>query len=184
MVKPHKYTEEQRQFILDNYKGISNIELAKMFNEKFNTNFSKERIASYKGRFKLDSGLLGGYYPGVHKFRKGKATNCKPIGYESTRGKEFLWRKTAYPDVWKLVHHIVWENIYGKIPKGYKIMHLDGDKKNNVIENLALVSDAELLMLNIKDLKSKDKELTKSGLAVAKVMIKVNKIKKSLKENK
>lgn len=36
-------------------------------------------------------------------------------------------------------HRIVWEKYYGKIPKGYVIHHIDGNKLNNKIENLQLM---------------------------------------------
>jgi hypothetical protein len=35
---------------------------------------------------------------------------------------------------------MVWEGYYGKIPQGYFIHHKDGNKNNNIIDNLALVS--------------------------------------------
>lgn len=34
----------------------------------------------------------------------------------------------------------VWEKEYGKIPKGYEIHHIDGDRSNNDISNLKCVS--------------------------------------------
>jgi hypothetical protein len=40
----------------------------------------------------------------------------------------------------RLAHHLVWEKEYGPIEKGYQIHHLDGNKKNNDLENLAKVT--------------------------------------------
>lgn len=60
-----KYTDEMKQFILDNYKGRYNQELADLFNQKFNTNITSRTIKSYKANNKLNSGLSG-------KFRKGR----------------------------------------------------------------------------------------------------------------
>lgn len=40
-------------------------------------------------------------------------------------------------------HRWVWENINGKIPKGYHIHHKDGDKSNNDIKNLMMLSAFE-----------------------------------------
>ena len=37
-------------------------------------------------------------------------------------------------------HVLVWEQHNGPIPEGYQIHHIDGDKSNNSIENLQLVS--------------------------------------------
>ncbi len=59
-----------KQFILDNYKGRYNQELADLFNQKFNTNITSRTIKSYKANNKLNSGLTG-------KFRKGQTPHNK-----------------------------------------------------------------------------------------------------------
>lgn len=49
--------------------------------------------------------------------------------------------KTGYylnSTIRKRLHRYVWEKEHGEIPKGYHIHHIDGDKSNNSIENLAL----------------------------------------------
>lgn len=40
----------------------------------------------------------------------------------------------------KKLHHIIWECINGEIPKGYEIHHIDGNKENNSIYNLEMLS--------------------------------------------
>lgn len=40
-------------------------------------------------------------------------------------------------------HRWVWEKKYGKIPKGYEIHHIDGNKRNNSIDNLELLTPKE-----------------------------------------
>lgn len=37
------------------------------------------------------------------------------------------------------VCELMWENFKGKIPKGYEVGHIDGDKQNNKLDNLKLV---------------------------------------------
>lgn len=39
----------------------------------------------------------------------------------------------------KRLHRVVWEYFNGEIPEGYHVHHLDGDRSNNDIENLALL---------------------------------------------
>ncbi len=43
----------------------------------------------------------------------------------------------------------IWESEHGKLPKGYVIYHIDGDKDNDEIKNLEAISRVELLKRNI-----------------------------------
>lgn len=44
----------------------------------------------------------------------------------------------------------VYEEVYGKIPKGYVIYHINHDNKDDSLDNLEVVSRAELLRRNRK----------------------------------
>jgi hypothetical protein len=41
------------------------------------------------------------------------------------------------------MHRYVWEYYYGKIPKGYEIHHIDGNRGNNDISNLRILTTKE-----------------------------------------
>lgn len=41
-----------------------------------------------------------------------------------------------------LEHRAVWETAYGPIPKGLHVHHIDGDKTNNRLDNLALAANS------------------------------------------
>ena len=43
----------------------------------------------------------------------------------------------------RLVHNAVWEQHRGAIPDGYQVHHVNGDKQDNKIDNLALVTPTE-----------------------------------------
>jgi hypothetical protein len=49
--------------------------------------------------------------------------------------------KTVY------VHRLVYESVYGKIPRGCHIHHVDGNRLNNEISNLQLLTIAEHMRL-------------------------------------
>lgn len=43
---------------------------------------------------------------------------------------------------------LVWESVNGKLPKGYVIYHIDGNRYNDDINNLQAITRAELVRLN------------------------------------
>jgi len=47
---------------------------------------------------------------------------------------------------------LVWESVYGPLPKGYIILHKDGDRYNDDIDNLEAITRAELLSRNRKEI--------------------------------
>ena len=88
-------------------------------------------------------------------FWKQKRVGCRPdlsagslagIGYYVINSKDV----SGQPE---LVHRIVWTMINGEIPEGMTIDHIDGDKKNNLIENLRLVTHQDNLR-NVKLLRT------------------------------
>lgn len=44
---------------------------------------------------------------------------------------------------WKKLHHFVWENAGGEIPLGMYLHHKDGNRINNKLSNLKLISPSE-----------------------------------------
>ena len=49
---------------------------------------------------------------------------------------------------WKLLHHVIWEEQFGKIPEGMIIAFKDGDTFNTSIENLEMISMIENMLRN------------------------------------
>ena len=75
-------------------------------------------------------------------------------------------------------HHYVWQQHHGEIPKGYNIIFLDKNKKNFDINNLAAVSRKELLFINKKGFLKEDTDLSKVGVALARLMMKAKELEK------
>lgn len=185
-------TEEQAEFIKNNVKGLGNAELAKLFNEKFGTDVTITQIRSFKNNRNLKSGLDGRFKKGVcakgceaTQFKKGhKPVNYKPVGSERINIYGYIEVKVADPNKWRLKHRVVWEEYYGEIPNGYSILFLDRNKQNLDINNLILVSKKQLVFLNKNKLIKEDKELTKTGLIIADLLIKISDAEKEGEKKK
>lgn len=59
------------------------------------------------------------------------------IAYETV----LAWDGKRWRDRYK--HRVIWEECNGPIPKGMVVHHIDGDRRNNDISNLKLVTRAE-----------------------------------------
>lgn len=100
------FTDEQYHFVLNNYLGISNVELTKIINKKFNTEFKVTQIKSYKKNHRLNSGLTGRFEKGhvpTNKGIKGKFN----IGGNSTSFKKRRYATQLQTD-WRRAYIIRW----------------------------------------------------------------------------
>ena len=190
-----KYSKEMCDWIKDNYKGKSNIQLAKELSKKFNIETNNRNLRSLKTRIKNREGFVFEYVPNEGRFEKGitswnKGTkgvmkanktsykkgnetwNTLRVGTEKIDGDGYVYVKIGDPNKWKAKHRIIWEEHYGKIPKGYKLIFLDNNKLNVTLENLAIVSDSEEIGLNKRGFRFKQKHLTETGLMIVRTRAK------------
>lgn len=196
----YNYSEENVKFLIDNVKGISHKELTKRFNDRFNTNLSESALANMKRKLNLTNDIDTKFKKGQTSwnkgrkmsteqyekckktmFQKGNSSNARPVGDERIDIDGYTYIKVKQPNKWVLKHRWLYEKEKGKIPKGYNLIFADGNKQNLNLDNLILVSNSELFIMNQKGLYKQDKELTKSGAMVAKVLDKVNKRKRDTK---
>ena len=201
-----KYKDEHIEFVKNNVKGITLKELTNRFNKKFNMNVSESAIANIKNKHNLQSGIVGGRFEkGQTLWNKGKKGSMSPEQYK--RCSATMFKKGNIPanaraigseridkngyimikiqdghknNNWIRKHRYLYEQKYGKVPKGHKVIFADGNNRNFDLNNLIVVSDAEELIMNRNNLFKEDTELTKAGVAVAKLLDKVNKRKKDL----
>lgn len=192
-----KYSQEIRQFISDNYRGVGPKDMAELLNKTYGTSYTKSQMKGYYGNNNINSGVTGyfqkggvshnkgkkGYYtPGSEKgwFKKGQEpVNHKPVGSERVDVDGYTLIKTAEPNVWELKHKVIWTEKNGPVPNGHVLTFLDGDKSNIVIENIKLITMNESMVLNQKKLRSSIPEYTEIGILIAKVKIAADHRKKS-----
>ena len=194
-----KYTDEMIEFLKEVTPGKTYKEITELFNNKFNLDTTAEIIKSLLSRKKIHTGTRGCLYKkgsipwnkgkkgymGANKtsFKKGnKPKNWKPIGSERIDTEGYTLIKIADPREWALKHRIVWEQHHKKkIPRDSVIIFADGNKSNLSIENLICITREELKVLNKCKLISSIAELTKTGLNIAKIRIKLAELRKEKK---
>lgn len=182
------FPPEIAQFIKENVAGKYNKDLTELVNKKFGTNYTIKQIDHYKTNHKIFSGLTGYFEKGHVPKNKGKKMNpeqykkCagtmfkkgnvphnhRPVGSERVGKDGYMQVKVADPNKWKQKHVVIYEEHYGSIPKGNKVIFLDRNIRNFNIENLACVTSAELVRLNQNHRISEFPEVTKAGIALEK----------------
>lgn len=121
-------------------------------------------------------------------FKKGnKPLNAVDIGEEHMRYSGSKPNDQGYLCVkvcdgkgnknWVPKQRVIYEQHYGPIPDGHKVIFADGNRLNFDIDNLILVSNTEELIMNQKGLRYSDKDLTKTGSLIAKIVDKQNKLR-------
>ena len=195
----NKYTNEMIEFLKEVTSGKTYKEITEIFNKKFNLNVTAEKIKSLLSRKKICTGTKGCLYKkgsvpwnkgkkgymGANRtsFKKGhKPKNWRPVGSERVDTEGYTLIKIAEPRKWVLKHRIIWEEHHKmKVPLGQAIIFGDGDKTNFSIENLICVSRKELRVLNKCSLIKNEAELTKTGLNIAKIRIKLSESRREKK---
>lgn len=157
------YTDEQLEWLKENYSKLGCREACKQFNERFNESrtFSsmKNFGTNHNVRVDADVATKNKLICGARK--DGSKRELKPVG--STRlecGRLMIKTKEG----WKASGKAVWEEVNGKVPDGYTVTHLDGDTTNYSVDNLALVTIRQLGILSGCNLRSSNPEITKTAI--------------------
>lgn len=147
--------DEGVEFLRANFKKVSQEELTIQLNKEFN--FGKT-LCNVK------------YYCSKYELRKKEL-------YRLPVGSERLFGERVYVKVdnakWKAKHHLLWEQRNGPIPKGCCVIFADGNIKNFSFENLALVTQRERMCLTTLRLQHSDGDLTKIGINIVRIRIKI-----------
>lgn len=144
------YSDEEKQFLIDNYPNLGIYETAKQFNKKFNRNKDPKTLMKY-----CQHGL------GLHvtdEYQKKRYERSK-IGdtYENCRGVQFIKTENGWIP---LTHYIIGE----EIPEGCFVFHLDEDKSNNDKDNLIVLRNGVQTSLRNMGMWSEHKEITKTAI--------------------
>ena len=194
----HWYTTTEIQFLRDNVKGRSHAEITALFNKRFKTNLTLQQIKGTLKRYNLTTGRDGRFSPGHVPFNKGmkglniggeatqfkpgnRPANWVPVGTERVNADGYVEVKIQDGKLqknWKGKHILLWEEANGPVPKGHALIFADGNRLNVTLDNLLLVSRKELAVINKRGLISNDPELTRTGVVVADVLLKIGERKR------
>ena len=191
----HRWTKEEKEYLSEITPGRHYKEILEMMNDKFEYQFTYEQVKSAIIRFNLKTGFNGrfekGHVPAIKgtkgimkpnktSFKKGHVNWAeKPIGSERVSVDGYTEIKVADPNKWRLKHRVMYEKYHNVVlnPKQL-VIFADGDKSNMSKENLLLVDNNQLLILNQNGLINENRELTKTGLNIANIIIKLNELKR------
>lgn len=187
-----KYTNEMLTF-LRQHEETPRSELALKFNEQFGCNLSVDSIKAKCLRIGLKTGRTGCFSPGQKSWNKGLKgymganstsfkkgnvpLNHKPVGYERITVDGYVEIKTAEPNVFELKHRHIWEKQHGKTPENHVLVFKNMDKQDCRIENLMLISRAELARLNQSYRNLATPETNETCILLAKIKDKTHKLK-------
>lgn len=149
----HKFTKAQDKWLCDNRSNYTTVKLTELFNKKFNTNLSHGSIQHHI----LDA---------LHIKIEDPDKKNMPIGKQTITSDKVVKIKVSNNkrhNNWKLLGHLVWEQHYGPLPKGYRIIFLDGDSTNCAIENLKCVTHSTQVQLACRKWYGKG-EITEAGI--------------------
>ena len=195
-------TPEQVEYLRENYRDISLVDMTDKFNRHFGTTYSQKQITTALKNRGINSGRTGHFPKGSKPWNAGKKGymgrnktsfkagrephNTKWLGYERISKDGYIEISvaetnphTGYERRFKPKHVVIWEQRNGPVPDGCCVIFRDGDKLNVTIENLVLVSRAELLRINQYGYKEAPEEVKPSLLVLAKLETKAGDLRRA-----
>jgi hypothetical protein len=182
-------TQEQYVWFAETVPGRSYREMRGLLESVWGVSMTEGQLKSFMARHRLRNGrdtrFKPGHIPankgckGIHsspetEFKPGhRPANWKPVGSERINKDGYVEVKIQEPNKWRYKHVFIWEQAHGSRPKGHAVIFADGNKRNFSLDNLILVNRHELLVLNRLGLLHSDADLSRSGVAVAKLIAEI-----------
>lgn len=168
------WTPEQIQFLRDWRPHETLASLTRRLNRAFGTDYSVAAVGGACKRNRIGAGDDGRFEPGeqpwntglkgyqaggrapLHQFNRGHMPQTwVPIGTR-VRSSDGYWKVKVSDSPgpgesrrgWQQQHRLIWEEAHGPQPRGTAIVFVDGDPDNLTLDNLEIVTRAELARLN------------------------------------
>jgi len=153
------FSQEQEEWLKDNYPNLGPARATPLFNEIFGTNRSYDSIRTHCQRkgLRCSKDVIS---------RRGRENAKKylDIGTVIEDSQGYLHikigdKKKKHQN-YELLHRHIWEKVNGKVPDDSYLIFLDGNRKNCDLSNLCLIPKSYIAILMKNNLRSEDKELT------------------------
>lgn len=162
-------TEEQNSYFIKIVKNHTTKEIQDNLYKEFGIKLSPKQIQYLKSKNHLKSG--------IQFMQKGrKPHNYKPIGSEYTNKDGYTFIKIGEKR-WERKHKYIYKQ-YNNISPEETIVFLDQDKTNFNINNLEKIKRSELMNICNNKLLFKNRELSKTGILIQKVINKTKELEK------
>lgn len=163
----YDFSEEEKDFIKKYYPDHGPEKTTEMLNEVFKTN---RTINSVKSMANGKLGLLvsNSFINELNKIKhekmmKAHVKESRSIRKETKKDGRIYYKMKADNGQWRTPGIVIWENTYGPIPKGYRIIYLNGDNSDFSLDNLYLTSNKlAYQVISNKHYQVKNPEITKS----------------------
>lgn len=147
------YSAEQQEWLREFYPDHGYVVTAEEFNKRYNTNRSPNAVKNQCKRM----GLRVEYHRRQARGIENSHQNIHPVGsiVVKQHGEPYLKTENGYKQLKRIV--------YGKVPRGKVLIHLDGNQANCEKDNLYPVSRAVLARMTKNRFWSENGIITKTG---------------------
>ena len=150
----YHYSEEQDEWLKENYPHLGRRKTTEAFNKRFKTNKTAQAIKLHCNK-NLNLRVTEERRKQVPVENSGRS---HPIGTVMVKGNYGVVEKTA--NGWERIT----DRVIGKAPKGCRTIHLDGDILNNDASNLVHMSFERCALMTRYELWSVHSTITKTGI--------------------
>ena len=150
------WTEEQLEWLKNNYPYNPVRDTTEEFNRLFGTNKNVQSIRS-------KACVLGLHLTEEARSKSYITPNHAEIGDTHKDPSGYMYIKSE-SGKWMLYHRYIYEKHFGEIPEGYIVIFLDSDIENFNPENLAIVSLKTNALMNGFKFRTECAEITRAGL--------------------
>lgn len=191
MPRPRYLNKEEESWLREHYVGqIKAKEMCQLMENQFGRAYEPRKLLQFCRTYQVPVPYSNQYTSGHAPWNKGKTCQTRssttfkkghlpsfsyPIGTE--KKKDGVWKVKISRNRWMSKARLLYQDYHDvTIDSSDYVIHLDGDKDNFDKDNLARVTQAELLRLNYRDVLSyQNKELTQTYLTLIKVKEKLRK---------